>query len=83
MGRRIKNIVDELGGERIDIIRWSSDPETLIRESLKPAEVDQVLLCHMIGRAIVLVREDQLSLAIGRRAKTSASRASSRGGISR
>lgn len=67
MGRRIKNIVDELGGERIDIIRWSSDPETLIRESLKPAEVDQVLLCHMIGRAIVLVREDQLSLAIGRK----------------
>lgn len=67
MGRRIKNIVDELGGERIDIIRWSSDPETLIRESLKPADVDQVLLCHMIGRAIVLVREDQLSLAIGRK----------------
>jgi N utilization substance protein A len=66
-GNRIKNIVDELAGERIDIIRWSDDAETLIREALKPAEVDQVLLCDMIGRAIVLVREDQLSLAIGRK----------------
>ena len=54
-------------GERIDIVRYSDDPETLIRASLQPAEVDQVLLCDMIGRAIVLVREDQLSLAIGRK----------------
>jgi N utilization substance protein A len=66
-GNRIKNIVDELGGERIDIVRYSDDAETLIRASLQPAEVDQVLLCDMIGRAIVLVREDQLSLAIGRK----------------
>src|SRR5205823_16180 len=43
------------------------DAETLIRAALQPAEVDQVLLCDMIGRAIVLVREDQLSLAIGRK----------------
>ena len=66
-GNRIKNIVDELAGERIDIVRWSENPEELIRNSLQPAEVDQVLLCDMLGRAIVLVREDQLSLAIGRR----------------
>jgi N utilization substance protein A len=66
-GNRIKNIVDELGGERIDIVRYNDDAETLIRASLQPAEVDQVLLCDMIGRAIVLVREDQLSLAIGRK----------------
>src|SRR4051812_39113633 len=66
-GNRIKNIVDELAGERIDIVRWSEDAETLIRAALQPAEVDQVLLCDMIGRAIVLVREDQLSLAIGRK----------------
>ena len=66
-GNRIKNIVEELAGERIDIVRWSDDPETLIRAALQPAEVDQVLLCDMIGRAIVLVREDQLSLAIGRK----------------
>lgn len=66
-GNRIKNIVDELAGERIDIVRYNEDPETLIRAALQPAEVDQVLLCDMIGRAIVLVREDQLSLAIGRK----------------
>ncbi len=66
-GNRIKNIVDELAGERIDIVRYSEDPEVLITNSLQPAEVDQVLLCDMLGRAIVLVREDQLSLAIGRR----------------
>ena len=66
-GNRIKNIVDELAGERIDIVRWSKDPQVLIPNALQPAEVDQVLLCEMIGRAIVLVREDQLSLAIGRR----------------
>ena len=66
-GNRIKNIVDELSGERIDIVRWNDDPELLIPNALQPAEVDQVLLCDMIGRAIVLVREDQLSLAIGRR----------------
>ncbi len=66
-GNRIKNIVDELAGERIDIVRWDEDPETLIRNALRPAEVEQVLLCDMIGRAIVLVRDDQLSLAIGRR----------------
>jgi N utilization substance protein A len=66
-GNRIKNIVDELAGERIDIVRWSDDPQALIPNALQPAEVDQVLLCEMLGRAIVLVREDQLSLAIGRR----------------
>jgi N utilization substance protein A len=66
-GNRIKNIVDELSGERIDIVRWNDDPEVLIPNALQPADVDQVLLCDMLGRAIVLVREDQLSLAIGRR----------------
>ena len=66
-GNRIKNIVDELSGERIDIVRWNDDPQVLIPNALQPAEVEQVLLCDMLGRAIVLVREDQLSLAIGRR----------------
>jgi len=66
-GNRIKNIVDELAGERIDIVRFSPDPQVLIPNALQPAEVDEVILCQMIGRAIVLVREDQLSLAIGRR----------------
>ncbi len=66
-GNRIKNIVDELAGERIDIVRWSDDMQVLIPNALQPAEVDEVILCAMLGRAIVLVREDQLSLAIGRR----------------
>jgi N utilization substance protein A len=66
-GNRIKVIIDELAGERIDIVRYDEDPQVLIPNSLQPAEVDEVILCAMMGRAIVLVREDQLSLAIGKR----------------
>ncbi|MDA7950253.1 MAG: transcription termination factor NusA [Pirellulaceae bacterium] len=66
-GNRIKNIIDELSGERIDIVRFDEDPLQLIPNALQPAEVNEVILCQMMGRAIVLVREDQLSLAIGRR----------------
>lgn len=65
-GNRIKNITSELAGERIDIVRWSDDPMELIPSALQPAEVEQVLLCDMIGRAIVLVKDDQLSQAIGK-----------------
>jgi len=66
-GNRIKNVVEELAGERIDIVRYSDNMESLIPNALQPAEVEEVILCQMFGRAIVLVREDQLSLAIGRR----------------
>lgn len=66
-GTRIKNIVDELGGERIDIVRWNESLQVLIPNALQPAEIDEVMLCGLLGRAIVLVRDDQLSLAIGRR----------------
>ncbi|TWU49789.1 transcription termination factor NusA [Rubripirellula reticaptiva] len=66
-GSRIKAVREELSGEHIDVVRYSDDPEVLIPNALQPAEVEQVLLCDMIGRAIVLVKEDQLSLAIGRR----------------
>jgi N utilization substance protein A len=66
-GNRIKNIVDELAGERIDIVRWNDDMQVLIPNALQPAEVEEVILCQMLGKAVVLVREDQLSLAIGRR----------------
>jgi N utilization substance protein A len=66
-GTRIKNIVDELAGERIDIVRWNESLQVLIPNALQPAEIDEVMLCHLLGRAIVLVRDDQLSLAIGRR----------------
>src|ERR1700751_5500949 len=66
-GSRIKNIVDELGGERIDIVRWNDSLQVMIPNALQPAEIEEVFLYHRPGRAIVLVREDQLSLAIGRR----------------
>jgi len=66
-GSRIRNIVEELGGEKIDIVRWNESSQILIANALKPAEVDEVSLCFELGRATIIVREDQLSLAIGRR----------------
>lgn len=66
-GSRIKNIVDELGGEKIDIVRWNDSSQLLIQNALKPAEVVEISLCFELGRATVVVNEDQLSLAIGKR----------------
>ncbi len=66
-GARIKNIIDELHGERIDIVRWNDSLQILIPNALQPAEIEDVILCPMLGRVIVLVRDDQLSLAIGKR----------------
>ncbi|HEX8876092.1 MAG TPA: transcription termination factor NusA [Phycisphaerales bacterium] len=66
-GSRIKNIVDELNGEKIDIVRWNESSQVLIQNSLKPAEVAEISLCFELGRATVVVRDDQLSLAIGKR----------------
>lgn len=66
-GSRIKNIVVELGGEKIDIVRWNESSQILIGNALKPAEVAETALCFELGRATVVVPEDQLSLAIGKR----------------
>ena len=66
-GSRIKNIVDELNGEKIDIVRWNESSQILIQNSLKPAEVVEISLCFELGRATVVVDETQLSLAIGKR----------------
>jgi N utilization substance protein A len=66
-GNRIKSIIDELNGERIDIIRWNNDPTTLIANALKPAEVGDITLDPMTKKALVIVNEDQQSLAIGRK----------------
>jgi len=66
-GNRIKSIIDELNGERIDIIRWNSDPTTLIANALKPAEVGDITLDPAAKKALVIVNEDQQSLAIGRK----------------
>jgi transcription termination/antitermination protein NusA len=66
-GSRIRNIVDELGGEKIDIVRWNESSQILIANALKPAEIQETALCFELGRATVVVAEDQLSLAIGKR----------------
>jgi N utilization substance protein A len=66
-GARIRNIVDELAGERIDIVRWNDSLQVLVPNALQPAEVEDVILCPMLGKVIVLVRDDQLSLAIGKK----------------
>ncbi|MBL8764323.1 MAG: transcription termination/antitermination protein NusA [Phycisphaerae bacterium] len=66
-GSRIKNIVDELNGEKIDIVRWNESSQILIQNALKPAEVKEISLCFELGRATVVVGDDQLSLAIGKR----------------
>jgi len=66
-GSRIKNIVEEVAGEKIDIVRYNESPQVFIANSLKPAEVKEILLNRDIGRATVLVADDQLSLAIGKK----------------
>jgi len=65
-GSRIKNIVDELGGEKIDIVRWNESSQVLVANALMPAKVSEIALCFELGRATVVVEEDQLSLAIGK-----------------
>ena len=66
-GSRIQQVVNELRGEKIDVIRWSQDPGQYIANSLSPARVEMVRLVDPVGQhAHVLVPPDQLSLAIGR-----------------
>lgn len=66
-GSRIQVVVNELQGEKIDVIRWSPDPSTYISNALSPARIDEVRLVNPDGRqAHVLVPIDQLSLAIGK-----------------
>jgi len=65
-GHRIKNIVDKLDAERIDLIRWEVSMENMIRNSLQPAQIDAVVLHSDQKRATVVVKSDQLSLALGR-----------------
>jgi N utilization substance protein A len=66
-GARVQAVVGELQGEKIDIIPWSADPATFIVNALQPAEVSKVVLEPEDMRVQVVVDEQQLSLAIGRR----------------
>ena len=66
-GSRIKNIVAELGGEKIDIVPWNDQPEMFIAKALSPAEVFSITLNYGLNRAKVVVPDDQLSLAIGKK----------------
>lgn len=66
-GQRVKNIITELGGEKIDIIRYSPDDETFIRAALAPAEISRIKLFEKTRKAEVQVTDDQIALALGRR----------------
>jgi len=66
-GSRVQAVVAELQGEKIDIIQWSADEATFIVNALAPAEVSKVVLDEDEGRVEVVVPDEQLSLAIGRR----------------
>ncbi|MFA7302068.1 MAG: transcription termination factor NusA [Candidatus Shapirobacteria bacterium] len=65
-GSRIQTIIRELGGEKIDIIEYHEDPETFIANALAPAKVEQVRLVTETHQAYISVKDDQLSLAIGK-----------------
>lgn len=65
-GIRIQTIINELGGEKLDVIEWSEDPQTFIINALAPAKIVRVDLNDNTKEAIAIVNTDQLSLAIGR-----------------
>lgn len=65
-GQRVQTIVDELKGEKIDIIQWSNDPVLLVSSALSPAKVIDVQVEKETGTAHVIVSDSQLSLAIGK-----------------
>lgn len=66
-GSRVQNVVNELQGEKIDIVRWNADIETFARAALAPSEIANIQVDHSNHSMDVVVEEDQLSLAIGRR----------------
>ena len=66
-GSRVQAVVNELQGEKIDIIPWNQDQATFLVNALQPAEVSKVVIDEESGKIIVVVPDEQLSLAIGRR----------------
>ncbi|MGQ9572371.1 MAG: transcription termination factor NusA [Dehalococcoidia bacterium] len=65
-GIRIQNIVNELNGERIDVVQWDPDPARFVANALSPAQVASVSVCQQTNTASVIVPDRQLSLAIGK-----------------
>ena len=65
-GQRVANIVEELRGEKIDIIKWSEDPAQFIAAALAPSDVVEVIMAEVGKACRVIVPDDQLSLAIGK-----------------
>ena len=65
-GSRVKSIVQEISGEKIDIVRWSEDVESFVANSLQPVEIVKLLSDEESERILVIVSDDQLSLAIGK-----------------
>lgn len=65
-GSRVKMIVSELKGEKVDIVAWDSDPAKFVANALGPARITKVIVDQGAGTAYVVVPEDQLSLAIGK-----------------
>ncbi len=66
-GSRVQAVVNELQGEKIDIVLWSEDIATLVVNALGPAEVDKVIIEEELNKIEIIVPDEQLSLAIGRR----------------
>ncbi len=66
-GMRVKNVVRELLGEKIDIVRWSADVKTYVTNALNPAKLNKVIIDEAEHKVTVIVDTDQLSLAIGKR----------------
>ncbi len=66
-GSRVQAVVNELQGEKIDIIPWNQDQATFLVNALQPAEVSKVVIDEEVGKITVVVPDEQLSLAIGRR----------------
>lgn len=66
-GSRIKGIIDELNGEKIDIVRWNDSPQLLIENALRPARIKSITLDYDRRMARLVVPDDQLSLAIGKK----------------
>ena len=65
-GLRIQNVVNELLGEKIDVVEWHEDDSEFIKKSLSPAQVQKVVLNQITASSLVIVPEDQLSLSIGK-----------------